>query len=116
MFLIIIYFINLYFKFHLNVLQRKINVDRLLIIHSLTVSLAEKNTLSQISVQLRLINFIHPCSLFSHLKFFLGFLLTFWPVEISDLKCQVSYSLRNESRLCEVKIATTIILMGTSPF
>ena len=39
---------NSYFKFHLDILYRKINVDRLLIVHSLTVSLVKKNTLSQI--------------------------------------------------------------------
>ena len=55
-----IWFPNLYFKLHLDILHRKINVDRLLIVHSSTVSLVKKNTLSQIRVQLRLINSAHP--------------------------------------------------------
>ena len=52
---------NSYFKFHLDILYRKINVDRLLIVHSLTVSLVKKNTLSQIKCSTKLINFTHPC-------------------------------------------------------
>lgn len=52
---------NSHFKFHLDIIYRKINVDQLLIVHSFTVSLVKKNTLSQIKCSTKLINFAHPC-------------------------------------------------------
>lgn len=50
-----------HFKFHLDILYRKINADQLLIVHPFTVSLVKKNTLGQIKCSTKLINFAHPC-------------------------------------------------------